>query len=331
MSFIQSSQRAMGALSTNPLFSMAIALVLSATYLFLFSLIQADRNGGFSVELIHRDSPMSPLYNPSETVTTRSLSLHSFLCYGEGSYSKGILATERVTFGSTTGQPISLPKMVFGCGQDNEDLFNKNGSGMIGLARGSVSLISQMSSSVDGKFSYCLVQAFSGLNSSSKMSSGSEAVVSGDRKSFYYLRLEAMSVGRKRLQYNGSLGSSFAPAEGNIIDDSLSSSFAPAEGNIIVNSGTTLTLLPQDFYNKLELAVSKAVWSRRASDPRRFLSPCYRTKSGAIKAPLKYCTFHRPINRSVAVFGNMAQTNFLIGYDLKKDTVSFKPTDCTKN
>lgn len=109
----------------------------------------------------------------------RSLSLHSFLCYGEGSYSKGILATERVTFGSTTGQPISLPKMVFGCGQDNEDLFNKNGSGMIGLARGSVSLISQMSSSVDGKFSYCLVQAFSGLNSSSKMSSGSEAVVSG--------------------------------------------------------------------------------------------------------------------------------------------------------
>lgn len=69
--------------------------------------------------------------------------------------------------------------MVFGCGQDNEDLFNKNGSGMIGLARGSVSLISQMSSSVDGKFSYCLVQAFSGLNSSSKMSSGSEAVVSG--------------------------------------------------------------------------------------------------------------------------------------------------------
>lgn len=221
---------------------------------------------------------------------------------------------------------------------------------MIGLACGSVSLISQMSSSVDGEFSYCLGQAFSRLNSSSKMSFGSEAVVPGvmvvsnplllqDRKSFYYLRLEAMSVGRKRLQYNGS----------------LSSSFAPAEGNIIVDSGTTLTLLPEDFYNKLELAVSKAIWLRRASDPRCFLSLCYRTKSGAIKAPLitahfaganvkltavntflrlsmdVVCFAFRPINQSVAVFGNMAQTNLLIGYDLKKDTVSFKPTDCTKN
>ncbi|KAH0972325.1 hypothetical protein GBA52_024481 [Prunus armeniaca] len=224
----------MGAISTNPLFSMAIALVLSATYLFPFSLRQADRNGGFSVELIHRDSPMSPLYNPSETPSrVRNALQHSINCvdflsttsfpsnmpkstiisdmgeylmkisigtppweffgvadtdiscsssecqsvngtsslpnaeevchyrvsYGDGSYSKGILATEGVTFGSTTGQPVSLPKMIFGCGQDNEGLFNKNGSGMIGLARGSVSLISQMSSSVNGKFSYCLVQA----------------------------------------------------------------------------------------------------------------------------------------------------------------------------
>lgn len=133
------------------------------------------------------------------------------------------------------------------------------------------------------------MQAFSGLNSSSKMSFGSEAVVSGamvvsnpllsgDRKSLYYPRLEAMSVGRKRLQYNGS----------------LSSTFAPAEGNIIVDSGTTLTLLPQDYYNKLQLAVSKAIWLRRASDPRRFLSLCCRTKYGAIKAPLisAICTFH---------------------------------------
>ncbi|CAN6697682.1 unnamed protein product [Malus baccata var. baccata] len=129
--------------------------------------------------------------------------------------------------------------MMFGCGQDNGGLFNRNGSGMIGLGRGPVSLISQMSSSIDGKFSSCLVHAFSGFNSSSTMSFGIEAVVSGTT---VYLRLEAMSVGRKRLRYNSS----------------MNPSLAPAKGNIIVDSGTTLTLLLEDLYNKLELTEKKA-------------------------------------------------------------------------
>jgi len=29
-----------------------------------------------------------------------------------------------------------------------------------------------------------------------------------------------------------------------------------------------------------------------------------------------------------AIFGNVAQQNFLVGYDLQKQTVSFKPTNC---
>jgi hypothetical protein len=31
-----------------------------------------------------------------------------------------------------------------------------------------------------------------------------------------------------------------------------------------------------------------------------------------------------------AIFGNLAQQNLLVGYDLKQKTVSFKPMDCTK-
>ncbi|KAI5318131.1 hypothetical protein L3X38_037839 [Prunus dulcis] len=213
----------MGAISTNPLFSMAIALVLSATYLFPFSLRQADRNGGFSVELIHRDSPMSPFYNPSETPSqhVRNALQHSI---------------NRVDFLSTNSFPSNMPKST---------IISDMGEYLMKISIGTPPW------------------EFFGVADT------------GDRKSFYYLRLEAMSVGRKRLQYNGSLSSSFASAEGNIIDD----------------SGTMLTLLPQDFYNKLELAMSKAIWSRRASDPHRFLCPCCRTKSGAIKAPLNTAHF----------------------------------------
>jgi hypothetical protein len=32
----------------------------------------------------------------------------------------------------------------------------------------------------------------------------------------------------------------------------------------------------------------------------------------------------------IPIFGNLAQQNLLVGYDLKQKTVSFKPMDCTK-
>lgn len=276
----------MVAISTNPSLPIAIALTLSVTYVFPFSLIKADHNGGFSVELIHRDSPMSPLHNPSETYaqrvtnalqrstnrvslprstnlfpsnnpestivsdkgeylmkisigtppveilgvvdtasdliwiqcmpcsscykqkaplfdpknsnTYKEVSCTSSQCqsasgtscsddichykrfYRDRSYSNGIISNEAVTFSSTSlDRPVSLPQIIIGCGHNNSGLFNEDGSGMIGLGRGSMSLISQMDSSINGKFSYCLVPSFSQLNSSSKMSFGNNAVVSG--------------------------------------------------------------------------------------------------------------------------------------------------------
>ncbi|KAM1048861.1 hypothetical protein FF1_027948 [Malus domestica] len=61
----------MGATLHIPFSSSVIALTLSAPCFFQFSLIQADRNGGFSVQLIHHDSPVSPLYDPLETPSQR--------------------------------------------------------------------------------------------------------------------------------------------------------------------------------------------------------------------------------------------------------------------
>ncbi|KAL5774008.1 hypothetical protein ACOSP7_011565 [Xanthoceras sorbifolium] len=56
------------------------------------------------------------------------------------------------------------------------------------------------------------------------------------------LMLEAMSVGDERLEYTGSslLGTS-------------------GKGNTVIHSATTLTILPQDFYQVLESKVSQAI------------------------------------------------------------------------
>lgn len=97
--------------------------------------------------------------------------------YGDRSYTKGYLATDTLTLASTDGGPESFPGFIVGCGKDNGGPFDKRGSGIMGLGRGQESLVSQLNSSIGGKFSYCLVPFFT--QGSSKMNFGSKAMVSG--------------------------------------------------------------------------------------------------------------------------------------------------------
>lgn len=127
------------------------------------------------------------------------------MLYGDFSYSMGDLATETVKLG-----PASIPGVVMGCGHDDRGTFGAGASGIVGLGGGKVSLITQMGSSIQGKFSYCLVPYVGSSSRPSKMSFGADAVVSGagvvstpivakTPKTFYFLTLEGMTVGNQRL------------------------------------------------------------------------------------------------------------------------------------
>ncbi|KAG4384020.1 hypothetical protein GLYMA_13G198900v4 [Glycine max] len=266
--------------------------------------------------------------------------------YGDGSYSQGDLSVETLTLGSTNGSSVKFRRTVIGCGRNNTVSFEGKSSGIVGLGNGPVSLINQLrrrSSSIGRKFSYCLASM---SNISSKLNFGDAAVVSGDGtvstpivthdpKVFYYLTLEAFSVGNNRIEFTSS---SFRFGE---------------KGNIIIDSGTTLTLLPNDIYSKLESAVADLVELDRVKDPLKQLSLCYRSTFDELNAPVIMAHFSgadvklNAVNTFIEVeqgvtclafisskigpiFGNMAQQNFLVGYDLQKKIVSFKPTDCSK-
>ncbi|KAL5150735.1 Aspartic proteinase CDR1 [Glycine soja] len=314
----------------------------------------------------------TPIFDPSKSKTYKTLPCSSNMCqsvistpscssdkigckytikYGDGSHSQGDLSVETLTLGSTNGSSVQFPNTVIGCGHNNKGTFQGEGSGVVGLGGGPVSLISQLSSSIGGKFSYCLAPMFSQSNSSSKLNFGDAAVVSGlgavstplvsktGSEVFYYLTLEAFSVGDKRIEFVGG---------------SSSSGSSNGEGNIIIDSGTTLTLLPQEDYSNLESAVADAIQANRVSDPSNFLSLCYQTTpSGQLDVPVITAHFKgadvelNPIStfvqvaegvvcfafhssEVVSIFGNLAQLNLLVGYDLMEQTVSFKPTDCTQ-
>ncbi|XP_010244235.1 PREDICTED: aspartic proteinase CDR1-like [Nelumbo nucifera] len=307
----------------------------------------------------------TPLFDPKRSSTYRNLpcsskpceelpvrACNSSLCvyayqYGDQSYTNGNLATETFTMETTTSQPVALPKMVFGCGHRNNGTFKEGGSGIIGLGKGSLSLITQLGSSIDGKFSYCLVP-ISAENQTSKMSFGSEATVSGEGvvstpmlsknpATFYYLTLKGISVGDKKLEYKHS----------------SSNASKKNEGNIIIDSGTTLTFLPPEFYQQVLSALKDAIDGEPVPDPHGILLLCYENTADIV---LPTIAVHftgadvklTPLNTFIgweddlvcftmlpyvgpAIFGFLSQMNFLVGYDIKNHKVSFKPTDCTKN
>ncbi|XP_030502669.2 aspartic proteinase CDR1-like [Cannabis sativa] len=270
--------------------------------------------------------------------------------YGDRSYTKGDLASETFTVGST-----SIPKIVFGCGHDNGGTFDESGSGLIGLGGGSLSLVTQLGKTIGGKFSYCLVPLSAESYVTSKISFGSAAVVSGngvvstslvsnkDPKTYYYLTLEAISVGKQRLVYDTNHYNMTSSSKAGVADN---------EGNIIIDSGTTLTFLPAGFYDDLVQVLEKSIEAEKVSDPKGVLSLCFRSESSisvpAITAhftgadvvlnPLNtfakveddlFCFTMAP-STDFAIFGNLAQMNFLVGYDIDGGTVSFKPTDCSR-
>ncbi|KAG7569278.1 Peptidase family A1 domain [Arabidopsis thaliana x Arabidopsis arenosa] len=279
--------------------------------------------------------------------------------YGDQSFSKGDVATETISIDSASGSPVSFPGTVFGCGYNNGGTFDETGSGIIGLGGGHLSLISQLGSSISKKFSYCLSHKSATTNGTSVINLGTNSIPSSlskdsgvistplvdkEPRTYYYLTLEAISVGKKKIPYTGS---SYNPNDGGI--------FSETSGNIIIDSGTTLTLLDSGFFDKFGAAVEESVTgAKRVSDPQGLLSHCF--KSGSAEIGLPEITVHftgadvrlSPINAfvkvsedmvclsmipttEVAIYGNFAQMDFLVGYDLETRTVSFQRMDCSAN
>ncbi|CAK9165401.1 unnamed protein product [Ilex paraguariensis] len=303
----------------------------------------------------------SPIFDPVKSSTYMDLPCDSSPCqalplsqcgntnnecqyrydYGDRSYTVGVLSTDTFTFDSTNAQATAFPNSVFGCGHDNAGTFTSRGSGLVGLGGGPLSLISQLSAEIEQKFSYCLLPRTA--NSASKLKFGKDAIISGEvvstpisqprdssSNTFYSLTLQAVSIGSNRIPYS------------------------QREGNIIIDSGTTLTILESNFYNELEAAVKESIsLSSTVQDPRGNYRLCYDSTSfsTAPETPIIFqftgaditlktintfvvldgitCLAIIPSN-GLNIFGNVAQINFQVGYDLAKKQVSFAPADCTQ-
>jgi len=117
---------------------------------------------------------------------------------------------------------------------------------------------------------------------------------------------------------------------------------------------STLTILPEDVYSQLESTVASMIKLKCVKDPNQQLSLCYKSTLKIDNVPIITAHFRGAnvtlnavntfveINHEVmcfafsssivpfAIYGNVAQQNFSVGFDTLKNIISFKPKDCTK-
>lgn len=127
----------------------------------------------------------SPMFDPSGSNTYKEVSCdagpclcgNNFECdedrkcsygyrYGDGSHINGVVATDTITFDSSSGKKIAVENINTGCTHESTGTFRSRESGIIGLSPGPLSLISQLGDRIDHKFSYCLLPSFSFKSSS---------------------------------------------------------------------------------------------------------------------------------------------------------------------
>lgn len=157
--------------------------------------------------------------------------------YGDGSYTRGELARDRVKFGTT-----AVEDFVFGCGRNNRGLFG-GASGLMGLGRSDLSLVSQTSTLFGGVFSYCLP--------STDFEASGSLILGGD----YSVYKNSTPISFTKMVQNPQL-SIFYLANLTGISIGGEALDAPMFGNggngILIDSGTVITRLAPSIYKAVK-------------------------------------------------------------------------------
>ncbi|KAI0500295.1 hypothetical protein KFK09_018507 [Dendrobium nobile] len=310
-----------------------------------------------------------PLFDPQASSTYKVVSCKADFCsalsrescgkkseceytyaYGDGSFVDGFLSTETLSFDSTSGRRVQVPSTLFGCTHLSNGTFS-DGSGIVGLGGGQLSLIRQLGSSIESKFSYCL-PAMSQSSATSRLNFGSSGFVSGSNSistplisgnpdTFYFLHLDQISVG----------------AQGSVlVNPSMKAAINAHQGNIIIDSGTPLTFIDNETLQSVANKVASSVSFPKVADPNGVFNLCLDVSGSGGDAKLPDITFHfsggAPVvlheyntfvevaentlclalissdHLGVNIFGNIAQQNFHIGYDLRAMKLTVAPADC---
>ncbi|KAM0909941.1 hypothetical protein ACQ4PT_011453 [Festuca glaucescens] len=313
----------------------------------------------------------TPLYDPAGSSTFSTLPCASPLCRSLPSpfrracnasggcaydyryvvgFTTGYLAAETLTIGGA-----SFRDVAFGCSTANAGYMD-GASGILGLGRGPLSLVSQLGI---GRFSYCL-GSDSDAGASPILFGSLANVTKGDGvQSTPLVRNPAVPVSRAPYYYVNLTGVRVGAADLPVTPATFGFTSTGA-GGVIVDSGTTFTYLAEAGYAMLErafLSQTAGLLTRVSGAPFDF-NLCFEADGGAdvdaVIVPGLVLSFAGGAEYSVprrsyfdavdeegrvacllvlptgavSVIGNVMQMDLHLLYDLHGGTMSFAPADC---
>ncbi|OAY27535.1 hypothetical protein MANES_16G132900v8 [Manihot esculenta] len=256
--------------------------------------------------------------------------------YGDGSYSVGFFAIDKLTISSDV-----FNNFLFGCGQENKGLFGKS-AGLLGLGRKRLSLAFQTARKYKKLFSYCLPSlsstghlSFGGkLPKSVKFTPLSSKLLSTP---FYGIDVTGISVGGHKLSANASVFS---------------------KADTIIDSGTVITRLQPTVYSELSSTFQEFMKDYPLTDGVSILDTCYDfsnydevlvpkisifLRGGveievnnmgimvAIKGPEQVCLAFASTgdDTDLTILGSTQQKSYEVVHDLAKGRIGFAPGGCS--
>ncbi|XP_010935575.1 protein ASPARTIC PROTEASE IN GUARD CELL 2 [Elaeis guineensis] len=306
-----------------------------------------------------------PVFDPADSASFAGISCNSPICdiagagagsascggsgrclyevsYGDGSYTKGTLALETLTFGATAVRNVAI-----GCGHRNRGLFT-GAAGLLGLGWGPMSFVGQLGGQVGGAFSYCLVSRGS-ASTGSLVFGRSSAVPVGAvwvpllrnprAPSFYYVGLSGLGVGGVRLP----------------LGEELFQLNEDGDGGVVMDTGTAVTRLPGEAYGALRDAFAEGAVGLPRGAGVSIFDTCYDLGGyESVRVPTvsfyfsggtiltlpaqnllipvdesgTFCFAFAPSSSGMSILGNIQQEGIQITLDSANGFVGFGPTTC---
>lgn len=260
------------------------------------------------------------------------------LSYGDGSYTNGVLARDSISLAS-----VSVEGFVFGCGQSNGGMFGGT-SGLMGLGRAQLSLISQTTPQFGGVFSYCLPTRE--FDSSGSLILGNAYNAYKNLTPFvftnmlpdsssYFLNLTDISVGGVALQAadqfstkvlidSGTVITRLAPSVYKLVKDEFLrqfSDFPPAPDFSILDTCFNLA-----GYKEVSIPNIRFAFQGDAEVEVDVSGVLYLVKQDASQACLAFASL--AYEDEVGIIGNYQQKNLRVVYDTVGSRLGFAEENC---
>ncbi|CAI9301799.1 unnamed protein product [Lactuca saligna] len=262
--------------------------------------------------------------------------------YGDGSYTKGTLALETLSFGNTFIRNVAI-----GCGHRNQGLF-VGAAGLLGIGGGSMSLVSQLGGEAGGAFSYCLVSR--GTGSLGSLEFGRESLPTDSAvwvpllrnprfPSFYYVGLSGLGVGGVQVT----------------IPEPIFKLSDMGHGGVVMDTGTAVTRLPTVAYAAFRDTFIAQTTNLPRARPVSIFDTCYDLNGFVtVRVPTvsfyfsggpvltlpasnflipvddvgTFCFAFAPTSSGLSIIGNIQQEGIQISFDSTNGLMGFGPNVC---